>query len=161
MPHCWQFPSQNLICGVARTLCVTVSSVRCLSVVLWTLTPPVTHALLFPGQTVSRPAQMTSGTVNILDPVELVRQIRLISQNPVIATGVEIHFILHPALMFDKKTDTSVSGTSVWDLFLARKACQMELSTCHCCPFPSCERFFRFDMAPEFVVTVGCSSCLF
>ena len=60
------------------------------------------------AQTVSRPAVMTSGTVNILDPLELMRQIRLISQNPVIATDVEVHFILHPSLMFDRNTDTSV-----------------------------------------------------
>ena len=64
-------------------------------------------------QTVSRPADMTSGTVNILDPMELMRQIRLISQNPVIATGVEVHFILHPALMFDRQTDSSVSLPSL------------------------------------------------
>ena len=48
---------------------------------------------------------MTSGTVNILDPLELMRQIREIAQNPVIATNVEVHFILHPALMFDKQTE--------------------------------------------------------
>ena len=52
---------------------------------------------------------MTAGTMNILDPLELMRQIREIAQNPVIATNVEVHFILHPALMFDKQTDTSVS----------------------------------------------------
>ena len=51
---------------------------------------------------------MTSGTVNILDPLELMRQIREIAQNPVIATNVEVHFILHPALMFDRQTDTCV-----------------------------------------------------
>ena len=74
----------------------------------------VSHISTFHNlQTVSRPADMTSGTVNILDPTELMRQIRLISQNPVIATNVEVYFILHPALMFDKKTDTSVRMTEV------------------------------------------------
>jgi len=39
-------------------------------------------------------ADMTSGTVNIVNPLELVRQIRLISQNPVIATGISAKLIL-------------------------------------------------------------------
>ena len=65
------------------------------------------------AQTVSRPAAMTSGTVNILNPLELMRQIRLISQNPVLATNVEVHFILHPALMFDENTDNSVSKVTL------------------------------------------------
>ena len=33
-------------------------------------------------------AAITSGTVNILHPLEMVRQIRLISQNPILATEV-------------------------------------------------------------------------
>lgn len=35
-------------------------------------------------------AAITSGTVNILHPLEMVRQIRSISQNPIVATEVEV-----------------------------------------------------------------------
>ncbi|ELR11576.1 Ras subfamily protein [Acanthamoeba castellanii str. Neff] len=43
----------------------------------------------------SRCAEMTSGTVNIVNPLELVRQIRVISQNPVIATNVKTSLFAH------------------------------------------------------------------
>ena len=59
-------------------------------------------------QYIARCAQITSGTINILNPLELMRQIRLIAQNPVIATGVEVTFFLHPALRFDRATDSQV-----------------------------------------------------
>jgi len=48
-------------------------------------------------------AEVTSGTVNILHPLELVRQIRLISQNPVVATNVELSVILHPDVAFSRQ----------------------------------------------------------
>lgn len=51
-------------------------------------------------QHIKRCAQLTSGTVNILKPLELVRQLRLLSQDPVIATNVTLTFLLHPALNF-------------------------------------------------------------
>lgn len=35
-------------------------------------------------------AAITNGTVNILHPLEMVRQIRLIAQNPTVATEVEV-----------------------------------------------------------------------
>lgn len=35
-------------------------------------------------------AGITNGTVNILHPLEMVRQIRLIAQNPTVATDVEV-----------------------------------------------------------------------
>eukprot|EP01113_Clastostelium_recurvatum_P035404 TRINITY_DN4934_c0_g1_i4.p1 TRINITY_DN4934_c0_g1~~TRINITY_DN4934_c0_g1_i4.p1 ORF type:complete len:930 (-),score=159.59 TRINITY_DN4934_c0_g1_i4:32-2821(-) len=54
----------------------------------------------------SRCASVTSGTVNILHPLELVRQIRLISQNPVVATNVELSMLLHPDLMFARSDST-------------------------------------------------------
>lgn len=59
-------------------------------------------------QYIARCAQITSGTINILNPLELMRQIRLIAQNPVIATGVEVTFFLHPSLRFDQTTDNQV-----------------------------------------------------
>ncbi|XP_072031040.1 circularly permutated Ras protein 1-like isoform X2 [Amphiura filiformis] len=51
-------------------------------------------------ETVSIACSITSGTVDILNPHELSRQIRLLGQNPVIATEVQVTFILHPALEF-------------------------------------------------------------
>ena len=39
-------------------------------------------------------ASITNGTVNILHPLEMVRQIRLISQNPIVATEVEVVYLM-------------------------------------------------------------------
>ena len=47
-------------------------------------------------------AERTSGELNTLDPLELVRQIRKISQNPTIATEVELSILLHPKLELDR-----------------------------------------------------------
>jgi hypothetical protein len=47
----------------------------------------------------SRCAEMTSGTVNIVNPLELVRQIRAISQNPVIATNVKTSLFSHRCVL--------------------------------------------------------------
>ncbi|XP_064623154.1 circularly permutated Ras protein 1-like [Lineus longissimus] len=52
-------------------------------------------------QYISIAASMTGGTVNILNPSELTREIRFLSQNPVIATDVTAKIILHPTLCFD------------------------------------------------------------
>lgn len=51
-------------------------------------------------------AAVTHGTVNILHPLEMVRQIRLIAQNPTIATDVEVTYLLHPAISVDKKSES-------------------------------------------------------
>ena len=45
----------------------------------------------------SQCSSISKGTVNILNPLEMVRQIRLISQNPILATEVELVFLMHPA----------------------------------------------------------------
>ena len=50
---------------------------------------------------ISQAASLTSGTVNILNPLELMRQLRLISQNPVVATNVNVKAILHQSLHFN------------------------------------------------------------
>ena len=49
-------------------------------------------------QHLSTCAAITSGTVNILHPLEMVRQIRLISQNPIIATEVEVVYLMPPVV---------------------------------------------------------------
>lgn len=41
-------------------------------------------------------ADATGGTVNVVNPMELVRQVRLISQDPVVATGVTTRLFLPP-----------------------------------------------------------------
>jgi len=51
-------------------------------------------------------ASITNGTVNILHPLEMVRQIRLISQNPIVATEVEVSFFLHLAASADRPSSS-------------------------------------------------------
>ena len=51
-------------------------------------------------------ATITNGTVNILHPLEMVRQMRLISQNPIVATEVELMLIMHPVATTDKPSDS-------------------------------------------------------
>ncbi|XP_074655604.1 circularly permutated Ras protein 1-like isoform X2 [Tubulanus polymorphus] len=60
-------------------------------------------------QTISVVSEITGGDVTVLNAAELSRQIRLISQNPVVATDVELKFILHPSLYFidDEKDGAS------------------------------------------------------
>ncbi len=57
-------------------------------------------------EALSQCAAISNGTVNILHPLEMVRQIRLISQNPTIATEVELAFLAHPAVSWDKKSES-------------------------------------------------------
>ena len=57
---------------------------------------------------VSQCADLTGGTVNVLHPLELVRQIRVISQNPVVATDVQLSVILHPSLELDRTISPQV-----------------------------------------------------
>ena len=45
--------------------------------------------------------KLTSGAMNTLNPLELDRQVRLLSQNPVVATDVSIDIIAHPAIAID------------------------------------------------------------
>ena len=54
----------------------------------------------------SQCADKTNGTVNILHPSELIRQLRIISQNPTIASNVSVKFFLHPSLCFEGEADT-------------------------------------------------------
>ncbi|XP_041351897.1 circularly permutated Ras protein 1-like [Gigantopelta aegis] len=51
-------------------------------------------------QHVSKCATESGGTVNTLNPLEIVRQLRLIAQNAVVATGVNVTFLLHPSMVF-------------------------------------------------------------
>ncbi len=53
-------------------------------------------------------ATITNGTVNILHPLEMVRQIRLISQNPTVATEVELMYYLHPTVRVDRPSESKL-----------------------------------------------------
>jgi len=53
-------------------------------------------------QYVQQCADVSGGTVNVLDPLEMMRQLRLIAQNYTIATAVDVTLILHPDLVFDE-----------------------------------------------------------
>ena len=53
-------------------------------------------------QTVSQAAELSGGTTNKLNPAEIVRQLRLIAQNEVIANYVTVTFFLHPDFVFDE-----------------------------------------------------------
>ena len=60
-------------------------------------------------------ASITNGTINILHPLEMVRQIRLISQNPIVATEVEVVYLMHPLVSVDKKSDSKhVTKVTEW-----------------------------------------------
>ena len=58
-------------------------------------------------------AEMTGGTVQVLHPLELVRQIRKISQNPVVATDVQVTVIVHPTMELDRSTSKAALSRAV------------------------------------------------
>lgn len=58
---------------------------------------------------VGKVAAVTKGTINIVSPLEMTRQIRHISQNPVVATAVDVRVLLHPSLVFQEKDSPKVS----------------------------------------------------
>jgi hypothetical protein len=45
---------------------------------------------------------ISGGTINVLNPLEIMRQLRLIAQNYTLATAVDVTVILHPDLVFDE-----------------------------------------------------------
>ncbi|XP_065181174.1 circularly permutated Ras protein 1-like [Sycon ciliatum] len=51
---------------------------------------------------VAKCAELSGGDVNKLNPLELTRQLRLISQNRTVATDVELSVLLHPSLQLEK-----------------------------------------------------------
>jgi hypothetical protein len=66
------------------------------------------------GEPVSLPhvqvaAEVSGGRVNILNPLEIVRQLREIMQNALVASGVTATFFLHPAFVFDEPGYPDVS----------------------------------------------------
>ena len=60
---------------------------------------------------ISQAASITGGTINILHPLEMVRQIRSIAQNVIVATEVEVRMITHPCLLLKTDKITKVTVT--------------------------------------------------
>lgn len=98
----------------------------------------------------SQCASISSGTVNILHPLEMVRQIRLISQNPTLATEVEVTFLMHSAISAEKNSeskkvtllkeqvgnasrDTDVSLTFAVDATKLKNVSNLPFQVCCCC----------------------------
>jgi hypothetical protein len=59
-------------------------------------------------QSLSKCASITSGTVNVLHALEMVRQIRQISQNPIVATKVEVTYLMPPVVRAEGQSDSKV-----------------------------------------------------
>ena len=67
----------------------------------------VINILAVEGEPVGLPhvqvaAEISGGTVNVLNPLEIVRQLRQIMQNSLVATSVTVTFFLHPDFIFDE-----------------------------------------------------------
>ena len=60
-------------------------------------------------QRVKKAADQSGGTTNQLNPMEIVRQLRLIAQNEVVATSVTVQFFLSPDFVFDEPDFPNVS----------------------------------------------------
>ena len=54
-------------------------------------------------QHVQQCAVVSGGTINVLNPLEMMRQLRLIAQNYIIATAVDVTVVLHTDLTFDEE----------------------------------------------------------
>ncbi|KJE95673.1 ras-like protein 2 [Capsaspora owczarzaki ATCC 30864] len=74
-------------------------------------------------QHLSACAKMTSGTVNVLHPVEIVREMRKISQNPIVANNVEITLRSSPGIQFDGVNAPESGSTAVIKLGNALREC--------------------------------------
>ncbi|XP_053377820.1 circularly permutated Ras protein 1-like isoform X2 [Mercenaria mercenaria] len=66
-------------------------------------------------------AVVSGGTINVLNPLEMMRQLRLIAQNYTIATAVDVTVILHPDLVFDEPGYQEVSNRLVKEVGNAAK----------------------------------------
>ena len=67
----------------------------------------VINILAVEGEPVGLPhvqvaAEISGGTVNVLNPLEIVRQLRQIMQNSLVATSVTVTIFLHPDFVFDE-----------------------------------------------------------
>lgn len=74
---------------------------------------------------VSKCAEISGGTINVLNPLEISRQLRLISQNYIIATYVTITLFLHPELEVDDPRFPKGSSKIVKEIGSATKDTDM------------------------------------
>ena len=58
---------------------------------------------------VAKCAELSGGQVDKLNPIELTRQLRLLSQNKTVATDVELSVLLHPSLQLEKTVSPQVN----------------------------------------------------
>ncbi|XP_062584325.1 circularly permutated Ras protein 1-like isoform X2 [Saccostrea cucullata] len=77
---------------------------------------------------VSKCADISGGTVNVLNPLEISRQLRLISQNYVIATYVTVTLFLHPELEVDDPRFPKGSSKIIKEVGSATKDTDMTFS---------------------------------
>ncbi|XP_048733712.2 circularly permutated Ras protein 1-like isoform X2 [Ostrea edulis] len=73
-------------------------------------------------------AEISGGTVNVLNPLEISRQLRLISQNYVIATYVTVTLFLHPELEVDDPRFPKASSRIIKEVGSATKDTDMTFS---------------------------------
>lgn len=71
-------------------------------------------------------AIISGGTINVLNPLEMMRQLRLIEQNYTIATAVDVTVILHQELVFDEEDYQQASNRLVKEVGNASK--EMDLT---------------------------------
>ena len=69
-------------------------------------------------QKVSRCAEISGGTINVLNPLEMIRQLRLISQNYVVATAVSITLQLHEEMEVDDTRYPKVPSLNIETEFM-------------------------------------------
>ena len=72
-------------------------------------------------------ASITSGTINILHPLEMVRQIRLISQNPIVATEVEVIYLMPLLISTERQKSDSKHVTKVTQ-WVGNATCETDVS---------------------------------
>ena len=77
---------------------------------------------------IAKCAQITGGTVNVLKPSELMRQFRLITHNPVIASDVRVSIHTHPSLTVTQKvccTNYRMANTSSVNQYEMHNVCNI------------------------------------
>ena len=110
---------------------------------------------------VSISAEVSGGTVNILHPLEIVRQIRKIAQNPIVATEVEAVFISHPSVEVKGPRMSPVSLCALVWLHMLLEMCYvyvMQIVWCCVClcieyaHYAVCHSCTTFDVFESFPI---------
>ena len=75
-------------------------------------------------QHVQQCAVVSGGTINVLNPLEMMRQLRLIAQNYIIATAVDVTVVLHSDLTFDEEGFLQVINLTLRAPIATKVLCQ-------------------------------------